>query len=149
MGQIAQGVWAGQFHMIKAYRLTCVVGRTFHDFGLTLMNAKVNFQGMSLQARGFRKCYLPCLEPFTVTDQQLVQLFTLIDIDLNKEVAAMGRAVVKQSLQHVFQMPPTGSAASSSPGFGAPGLAIQDGHPIAIADMPQQQLQRSAVRLQS
>ena len=46
-------------------------------------------------------------------------------------------------------MPPIGSAAFSSHGIGALGLAIQDGHPIAIADMPQQQLQRSAVQLQS
>ena len=50
---------------------------------------------------------------------------------------------------HVFRMQPTGSAASSSHGIGPPGLAIQDGQPIAIDDMPQQQLQRSAVQLQS
>ena len=79
---------------------------------------KVIPQGMNLQAHGFGQCYHQCLEPFA--DQQLVQLFTLMDTDLKMEVAAMGRGAVEHSLQRVFQMPPAGSAASSSHGIGAP-----------------------------
>ena len=43
MTQIAHWVWDGQFHMIKATLLKRLVQRTFQDFGLTLMKAKVNF----------------------------------------------------------------------------------------------------------
>ena len=50
-------------------------------------------QCMNLQAHGFGQCYHQCLEPFT--DQQLVQLFTLMDSVLNTEVAAMGRGMVE------------------------------------------------------
>ena len=49
--------------------------------------------------------------------------------DLHSGTAAMGVAMVGKSVFHgVFEMPPSGSAASSSHGIGAHGLAIQDGH---------------------
>ena len=67
---------------------------------------KVIPQGMNLQAHGFGQCYHQCLE--SLTHQQLVQLLTLLDIDLDMEVAAMGRGMVEHSPQSVFPMPPIG-----------------------------------------
>ena len=76
------------------------------------------------------------------------QLFTLIGPDSHKVVGAMSCGVIKHQLAHVFHMPPIGSAASSSRGIGPPGRPIPSGHQLATADMPQQQLQRSAIQSQ-
>ena len=73
MGQIAYGVWGGHFHMIKAYLLKCLVGRTFQDSGLTLMKAKVKFPSAGTKFKTWATFYsgdvcvtsaipVPCIE---------------------------------------------------------------------------------------
>ena len=109
---------------------------------------------MTLQADGFGQCDQQCLEGFT--GSQLEQLFKLLGPDLQKVVGTLGCDHTKQR-SNVFKMS-SGSASSSSQEMpiaqpaDPPRLAVQNAPPIAIGEVPNQQLQgseRRVVKMQS